>query len=231
MTSGDAFAVEDGPIPTSESVTARVRSYEAACSTLLAMATVGSFWAEEEHYPVWQQALQRLGSKTLSGGTGLWPELQRYPATLLLYALGLGAVAADRLQFLKRMLTATLRREHQEDLPAVEILPPCLQFRSYSGGVEVMKILEGMDKHYAPLNDWIHDALRPHAERIIPDNNRYTLVFDKLEILMALSYAHRKGKWSLDMNPLEWYWAPPGAFGSSLRPCRACTVQSACMTC
>ena len=76
-----------------------------------------------------------------------------------------------------------------------------------------MKILEGMDKHYAPLNDWIHDALRPHAERIIPDNNRYTLVFDKLEILMALSYAHRKGKWSLDMNPLERYWAPPGAFG------------------
>ena len=52
VTSGDAFAVEDGPIPTSESVTARVRSYEAACSTLLAMATVGSFWAEEEHYPV-----------------------------------------------------------------------------------------------------------------------------------------------------------------------------------
>ncbi len=213
VTSGEAFTVQGGPEPTGESATARVRGYEAACSTLLAMATVGGFWAEEEHYHVWQRALERLGSKTSGNGTYLWLELQRYPATLLLYTSGLGAVEADRLQFLKRMLTATLRREHQEDLHAVEILPPYRQFRSYSDGANVLKILEGMDRHYLPLNDWIHDALRPYAESIIPGNERYTLVFDKLEILMALSYAHHKGKWSLDGNSLEErYWVPPGAF-------------------
>ena len=51
VTSGEVFAVQGAPSPTSESVTARVRSYEAPCSTLLAMATVGGFWAEEEQYP------------------------------------------------------------------------------------------------------------------------------------------------------------------------------------
>ena len=101
--SGEAFAVADGPPLTSESVTARVRGYEAACATLLAMAPIGGCWAEEEHYRLWQRALERLGSQTSSGGTVQWLELQRYPATLLLYALGLGAVEADRLQFLKRM--------------------------------------------------------------------------------------------------------------------------------
>ena len=201
VTSGEAFSVQDGPQPTSESVTARVRSYEAACSTLLAMATVGGFWAEKEHYPVWQRALERLGSTKSSGGPVLWLALQRYPATLLLYALGVGAVEADRLQFLRLLLDTTLRREHQEDVLTVQILPP---FRGYGG--QDMRILEGMDRRYAPLNDWIHTALWPYADRIIPDNDRYTLVFDKLEILMALSYAHHQGKWD------GGYWAPPGAF-------------------
>ena len=70
-----------------------------------------------------------------------------------------------------------------------------------------MRILDGMGERKAPLNNWIHETLRPYAERIIPDDNRYTLVFDKLEILMALSYAHK------DDRPPERYWAPPGAFG------------------
>ena len=186
LTSGEDFAVEGGPTPTSESTTARVRSYDAACSTLLPMALTGGFWAEEEHYSVWQRALQRLGSKSSRGGLGLWLELQPYPATLLLYALGIGAVEAGRLQFLKHLLTITLRGEHRphEDLPAVQILPPsCL----FSRGGQEMQILEEMDRRYAPLNDWIYDTLRSHAESIIPDDNRYTLAFDKLEILMALS--------------------------------------------
>ena len=206
VTSGEAFAVQGGPTPTSESVTARVRRYEAACSTLLAVATVGGFWAEEEQYPVWQRALERLGSTALSDGYTLWIELQRYPATLLLYALGIGAVDADRLLFLRRLLASKLRKEYQEAGLAVEILPPSCW--SGSSGGQTMQILEGMDNHYAPLNDWIHDTLWPHAERIISGNDRYTFVFDKLEILMALSYAHHEADRSS-----ERYWVPPGAFG------------------
>ena len=199
--SGEDFSAKRGPEPTTESVTARVRRYEAACSTLLAMAPAGGFWAEEEHYPMWQRALQRLGSNTSSSGTVLWLELQRYPATLLLYACGLGALAANRLQFLKRLLITTVRTENQEDSPAVKILPPfCLT----SGDERKMKILEGMERHYLPLNDWIQRILQPYASRVIPDDNRYILVFDKLEILIALSYAHHRF--------LDWTWVPPGAF-------------------
>lgn len=208
-TSGEAFSVESGSEPTTESVTARVRRYEVACSTLLALAMTGGYWADEAHYPVWQRALQRLGSTPLSGSSNFWAELQRYPATLLLYGLGLGAVEADldagRLRFLGRMLGTTIHREHREDMPAVEILPP---FRLFSGGGQEIRMLEGMDKSYVPLNDWMHKTtLRPYAERIIRDKNRYTLVFDKLEILMALSYAHHRGKWSKSHR------VPPGVFG------------------
>lgn len=207
-TSGEAFSVEGAPKPTTKSVTARVRGYEAACSTLLAMALTGGYWAEEEHYTMWQRALERLGSTPSSGGLTLWPELQRYPATLLLYGLGLGAVEADldagRLRLLGRMLETTIRRAHREDVLAVQILPPSCLF-SYGG--QQMQILEGMDRKYVPLNNWIHETLQPCAERIIYDKNRYTLVFDKLEILIALSFAYHEKK-SADQ-----YRIPLGVFG------------------
>ena len=208
VTSGEAFSVEGDPEPTTELVTARVRGYEAACSTLLALAMTGGYWAEEEHYPVWQRALERLGSTPLSGSSNFWPELQRYPATLLLYALGLGAVEADldagRLRLLGRMLETTIHREHREDVLVVQILPPSCLF-SYGG--QQMQILEGMDRKYVPLNNWIHETLQPCAERIIYDKNRYTLVFDKLEILIALSFAYHEKK-SADQ-----YRVPLGVFG------------------
>ena len=200
--SGEAFSAEGGPEWNTEAVTARVRGYEAACSTLLAMAMTGGYWAEEEHYPVWQRALERLGSTPLSSSSTLWIELQRYPATLLLYALGLGAVEAGRFRFLGRTLGTTIHGERQKDVPAVQVLPPSC----FSDAGQQMQILEGMDRHYVPLNEWMHSTLRPYAERIIRDNKRYTLVFDKLEILIALNGALYRDE------RLERYWAPLGAF-------------------
>lgn len=201
-TSGEAFSAENGPEWNTESVTERVRRYEGACSTLLTMAMIGGYWAEEEHYTVWQRALERLGSTISSSGSTHWLELQRYPATLLLYALGLGAIEADRLRFLGHILGSMIHREHQEDVPAAKMLPPFC----FLSGRRAMRILEGMENHIVPLNDWIHETLQPYTTRIIHHNNRYALAFDKLEILIALSYAHYNSK-----RP-ERYWAPPGAF-------------------
>ena len=70
-----------------------------------------------------------------------------------------------------------------------------------------MRILEGMESRYAPLNDWIHGVLREHTTSIIPNDLRYSSVFDKLEILMALSFAYHEKR--LESGR---YWAPPGAF-------------------
>ena len=203
-TSGEAYSAQD-PHPDRESVTARVRSYEAACSTLLAMAPVGGFWAEEDHYSVWQRALQRLSIAPSSSST-LWLGLKRYPGTLLLYASGLGALANNRLQFLGHLLATTIYRESQEDILAVQTLPPYCLFGHSNG--QAMRLLDGMDRRYAPLNDWLHDKLGQHVQPIIPDDNAYTLTFDKLEMLIALSYAFRKPE-----TERKWGgWVPVGAF-------------------
>ena len=192
ITSGDAFAIHRNSQWTTKSITKRVHSYETACSTLLAMAMVGGFWAEEEHYPEWRRALERLGSTQTNTGVTNLLDLQRYPATLLLYALGLGAIGAGRLQFLGHLFAIKLPYPHHwrlyggepREVPTVQLLLP---FRMFHYGGEVMKILDGMDNHRAPLNDWISRVLWSYAQRIIPDNHRYNLAFDELEMLMALS--------------------------------------------
>ena len=200
-TATDQFAVRDGPTPDTGSITGRVRRYEAMCSTLLAMAPVGGFWAEEEHFAVWQEALQRLGSKAQSSGTVIWLELQRYPATLLLYALGLGAVKGNRLRFFGSLLSTVIERKDHEDLTAARTLPPCTLISDQ----RARQALEGMERHRFPLNEWLHSTLRLHAKRILTDNEEYTRIFDKLEILIALG-AGGINEWTRN------HWAPPGMF-------------------
>ena len=206
MTSGEAYSASGSLDATTASVTARVRSYEAACSTLLAMAPIGGYWAERDHLHVWQRALARLSPV---GGNGLilWLGLKRYPGTLLLYALGLGAVAARRLEFLGNLFATPIHREHGEDRPAVELLPPFCMFES--GGGQVPRILEGMERRKAPLNDWIHDLLRDYLKRLIPNDEQYTNTFDTLEILMSLSAARHHE----DGHQSEFNYFVEGAFG------------------
>ena len=57
--------------------------------------------------------------------------------------------------------------------------PGCSNFRRYGKAT------------CAPLNDWLYKTLQAVHERVIPSDDEYTLVFDKLEILIALGYAYR----------------------------------------
>jgi len=205
-TSGQSFALQGGPAPDTNTFTARVRAYDAACETLLAMAVVGGHWGEEWNHPAWQNALSRLAARRGEAGFSLWIELQRYPATLVFYALGIGAIEAGErgLSLLGKLFSTPVHRENREDKTAVEMLPALCLFER---GNEPAKLLEGMERHHVPLNDWIHVLLRSKTQGVFPSESRYTYAFDKLELLMALSYAFRAKR---DNN---WYWAPPGAYG------------------
>ena len=192
--------------PNSKSVTKRVRDYDAACSTLLPMALIGSYWEKKEHFDVWRRALVRLSEVEVPIGVPLL-ELKRYPATLLLYALGLSALVNNRLDFLEYLLT-TPYMSNREDTSVAKILPPfCLSSRIGISSRDLGQYIEGMERRYAPLNEWLHDELRPHAKRLIPNDDTYTLLFDKLEILIALSYAFQNAEIDEQQQ-----WIPMGAF-------------------
>ena len=60
-TSGEDFGA-NSPRLDGQAFAARVRSYDGICTTLLAMAPVAGYWAEREHYAVWDRALLRLAT-------------------------------------------------------------------------------------------------------------------------------------------------------------------------
>lgn len=206
VTAGHAFALQGGPAPDTNTFTVQVRAYEAACETLVAMAAVGGYWVEDWHHATWESALTRLAARRGEAGYTVWVELQRYPATLLLYALGLGAVEAGErgLLFLSKPFGTPAEREHREDNTAVELLPP---FCLFERGDESPRFLEGMERRRAPLNDWLHALLQPRFRSLVPSESRFSYCFDRLEILMALSYAHHAKR------AKDWYWVPPGSYG------------------
>jgi hypothetical protein len=192
-----------------------VRFYDNVCDTLLSMAVVGGFWAKEEHYDIWIRTMQRLAHFTaVDQESILLSQLQKYPATLLLYSLGLGAIYADNLSFLYELLTSTLYIERYQRMQTVDLLPPsCLyDFRDSA------KSLQGMEHRKYPLNCWLYRTLRESSKKLIPSERRYELVFDKLEIMIALGYAHlaEGSDESLlvrDKNGiLVDYWVPGGIF-------------------
>ena len=157
----------------------RMRSLEAACSTLLALGVTGGSWTEEEqqeHFRPWKRALGRLGSKDYPA-SNIEVDLRRYPAMLLLHALGLGAVEADRLWVLERLLKTPVRTSYWEEETAVLTLHPAHLAKSD-------RIV------HSTLSRRLRECLRPHARRIVPDDAMYMMVFDKLEILLGLAYCH-----------------------------------------
>ena len=201
--SGEAFEVQG----TQQQNVARFRAYESACSTLLRMASIGGFWAENEHSDGWILAMEHLSTMFANNvGSSTSLAIRTYPARLLLYALGLGAVKSGKLQFLNHIFKTTVnfylysaggwqRNQHVLtvlfNIPITALLP-------------WQNLLEGMEKSYVPLSDWLHKALRQPLQQLIPDDEKYSFVFDKLEILIALGFGY--------CNKRQPYWVPLGAF-------------------
>ena len=204
-TSGEEFKVERMPQPTREEISKRLRRHEIASSTLLAMAPIGGSWAEDYHYPAWGRALQRLGTPPrVSQWYQEWLSTAIHPARLLLYAIGMGAVASGCLSFLSRLFNTPVK-DGPTSTGAVPILSALFDVK-HTTSPDWNQFLEGMNRSISPLSDWIHDSLRDHLRPLIPDDDRYTYVFDKLEVLFSLGYAH------LDRHSGRNTWFPPGAF-------------------
>ena len=191
LTSGADFDTHR-PLPTLETVTARIRAYEAACSTLMAMAVVGGRWAEDFHCDIWQRALQRFSVVPRIAGKETWLDIRRYPGALLLYALGIGAVNADRLAFLGQLFSSRVPNERRESAPILQLFAPsCLIDR---GRLEGM--LEGKEHKIFPLNEWMYETLKQFSKKEFPDEEQYHTSFVKLEIFISLSTVYQpKSAW------------------------------------
>lgn len=202
-TTGPAFDVTSRDT-NGAAILARLKSYEAPSATLIRMAFVAGQWCEGAQVNPWAKALAKLSLRRAQEGSVIWLELQRYPATLLLYAFGLGAVATEQWAPLQAMFNTSVVREHREDKRVVDLVPVWALFEM---GADVMKQLPERGREYTPLHNHLEALLIPVFRAHFLSEEAFHVAFDRFEILAALSFAipaiEKGGS----------YWTLPGAYG------------------
>ena len=190
----------NNPNPNSKTVTARLRAYEAACTTLLAIAATAGRWAEEGHFGEWRRTLERLSTFPIANGYTIWIDLRRYPATLLLYSLGIGAVASENFDFVGHLFRATVSDEAKSG----ESTPFLTKIVDGLHHFYQRELLEGMERRAVSISDWLYDALREPLRYTIADDARYAYAFDEFEVLLSMAFYKANGDWK--------DWFPLGSF-------------------
>ena len=197
-----------------DALTEGMRRYEEVCSKLLTTAVTASYWSDVAQIEAWRNTLERIFQDVKDTGRGTHVLLSRYPAVLLTYALGIGAVARGHLDCLGRILTFPTGRDiKQWDGPrpvrregeiADGLSDAALKFAESK---KLLQGLEGMEGRHVPLNDWLYQSLRPHTTMLIPSAKRFERVFDRMEVLLALGCGVRENE-----HRQEWPSFPFGCF-------------------
>ncbi len=170
---------------TKEEFASRVEKYETLTETLRGMFAVGCFWGDAQHLHIWTSSLERIanpGMRFGGGGTTL-PRLAIYPALILLYAGGIGSVAAGKYETLTSLLTDA------RCMLLNERLPVALGVNSWEVMRDREKHLPGLEDRATPTSDHLHGLLRGQFRGIIPDDDRYSECFDRFEYLSAIIFA------------------------------------------
>lgn len=170
---------------TGEGILYRVQRYEAASFTLMSLAFVAGQWSEREQMAPWIKAIVKLAQPRVNNGFSIWIALQLYPATLLLYAFGLGAVLSERWETLSILLNTKVRRDNTQEMRVVEFVPISALFQLG----QVMDVLPGRKRQYTPLNNHVYALLWGMLKRSFPSESAFQLAFDRLEMLIALAHA------------------------------------------
>jgi len=208
------FSVQVPHNITGETVLKRMQLYETELAVLLAMQVCGAHWTSQGQQTVFLKSFKRIADQSgPESGKVVWLSLRRYPALLLMYGIGLGAIAGSNYPFLKALFDLNLRIDsYKPEKPAATTL--------HNLGVmerDLQRILPGREREHTPLSNHLFEALREPLREYLPDDAIYEAAFDWLEYLICLAHINlqvtrpelqeEKAK-----NPEFYIWAPAGRF-------------------
>ena len=166
----------------------RMEFYERAMSTLMALLANGAFFSDRvEHDRLWVRCTERLATRTQEqNGTTAYIDMQQYPTLLALYALALGALAANRVDSIASVLTNIKVRDKSEFEPmpvawtvaSLRVLDPVI----------VKGSLDGFEGKKTPVSDHLCDLMGPTMSGIVADQQRFEDLFDEVEYLLGVAY-------------------------------------------
>ena len=194
---GEAEAVSEHVqgLPTSgeltpESYVERMQLYERAMSTLMALLANGAFFSDRaEHDRLWVRCTELLATRTQQqAGLVALIRMQQYPTLLALYSLALGALAADRIDSIARVLTDITVQGGSEPAPVAVTAASWHVLRHDN----VKLSLDGFERRRTPVSDHLWDLVGSARFGIVVDQQRLEDLFDEVEYLLGIAYTARR---------------------------------------
>jgi hypothetical protein len=208
------FSVQTPHNLTGEAILKRMQLYEAELGVLLAMEVCGAYWASQTQRDIFLKSFKRTADQSgPDAGKVIWLSLRRYPALVLMYGMGLGALAHSDYRFLKVLFDLNLRVDsYKPDEPTASTL-----YDQKVLGRDAQKILPGREREYTPLSNHLFEALREPLRDYLPDDALYEATFDWLEFLLCLTHidlqvTRSQLREDKAKDPDFYYWAPAGRF-------------------
>jgi hypothetical protein len=198
---GDSLAAK-GIGFSNEELVRRVAAYETIAEDLGRAAAVIGYWSESADPRLLLWLVRRLANAVERGeGVLPWLELVRYPALLVTYAGGLGAVIGGREGALESLLTRPIIRENDGLKPAATHLT---SDHVLSGHLADRLWLP--ERRRTPMSDRLLEITRPWLEELEPDKIAFERAFDRYEFLAGLLM------FDLTRGDNERGWGPIGRF-------------------
>jgi uncharacterized caspase-like protein len=189
----------NAPYPSAETIVQRLQDYENASARLLILLVLIARWGDGSCRPLLARALARMtDNNELRGGTVLWLNLRWYPLYRMIYAITVASIAAGQFENLYSAFTASVGDHAGQN--AKQVLSATYD-RLYES-IDAFKLLSGHDRAFVPLSEYLFKNLQAPIEDLLFLGRSYEQVFDRTEILLALSYA--------DLDGSSWY--PSGRF-------------------
>jgi hypothetical protein len=169
---------------TSELLVKRLRAYEREMEILLALLACGGYWASGQQTDVLARSLKRLADDIVARGPRIVGiELQKYPATLALYAMGIAAIGSGNYLLIKDLLALKMRVDafSPEESLTKPLAPMHVLQRKHGH-----EFLPGRERQFTPFNDYVFEILREPLRDYIPDDKTYDEAFDWFEYLLGM---------------------------------------------
>jgi hypothetical protein len=168
---------------------ARMRAYEAELNVLLPMLVCGAYWALPEQQPLLLRSFKRIADQHgPEAGLVIWLKLRRYPALVLMYGMGLGALANSNYRFLKALFDHKIRTDSYkpERYTAAALHPQGVLPR------DDQQLLPEREREYTPLSNHLFEVLREPLREYLPDDTAYDSTFDWFEYLLGLTHCDQQ---------------------------------------
>jgi hypothetical protein len=181
---GQVFSVTGNqPTPTDTTLSERMRAYELVSANAVAMmAAAADFFTDPSQVPLLVELLHNSVEGGVTGGYTAYINLRLYPALLLLYSGGMGALRGERYQTLVSLWYAKVPSgAGGPDDEAARILRP-----SHIIDPSAAQSLLPTPRLLSPMSEYLYVILREPLRAIVLADGVYELLFDSFEFLTAM---------------------------------------------